>query len=480
MKKIFLSIALVFFYLLIEAQPDTASREENKLTLKQCRETGLANNMDVLQSQLQMESDKITMNQSKLNLLPSLNGSASQSFSQGRSIDPYSNSPVTQGVSSSNYSLNSGVILFNGLSLQNTIKENSFTYQASKMDWQQAKDNLTINIILAYLQVLSIGDQLTQAKNQADLSAKQVERLDVMNQQGAIKPSDLSDLKGQYANDQLSIINMQNSLETAKLSLCQLMNIPYTKDLALEKIEPGSFAGKYESTRDQIYQTALQQLALIKSVDLKKQSAEKALKVQRGLLFPTLSFGANVSTAYSSVALQNQYLNTMYLPTSDSAVVNNIKYPVYRFQDNFTPFTKIPYRDQLNNNVYTSYGFNLNIPIFNSLLQRNRVRQSKITLKNRELIAKTTRTQLGRSIDQAYINMITASDQYKVLLEQVDAYTESFRAAEIRFNNGVGTPVDYLTAKNNLDRANINLITAKYDYVLRTKILDYYQGKQLW
>jgi len=67
-----------------------------------------------------------------------------------------------------------------------------------------------------------------------------------------------------------------------------------------------------------------------------------------------------------------------------------------------------------------------------------------------------------------------------VLLEQVDAYTESFRAAEIRFNNGVGTPVDYLTAKNNLDRANINLITAKYDYVLRTKILDYYQGKQLW
>jgi outer membrane protein len=121
MKKIFLSIALVLFYLLIEAQPDTASREENKLTLKQCIETGLANNIDVLQSQLQMESDKITMNQSNLNLLPSLNGSASQSFSQGRSIDPYSNSPVTQGVSSSNYILNSGVTLFNGLSLQNTL-----------------------------------------------------------------------------------------------------------------------------------------------------------------------------------------------------------------------------------------------------------------------------------------------------------------------------------------------------------------------
>src|SRR6266498_4300240 len=191
-----------------------------------------------------MESGKINMNQAKLNLFPDLRGTASQNLSQGRSIDPYSNSPVTQGVSASNFSLSSGVILFNGLALQNTIRQNSLAYQASKMDWQQVKDNLTINIILAYLQVLSVDDQLTQGKNQADLSARQVERLEVMNQQGAVKPSDLSDLKGQYANDQLSIINMQNSLETAKLSLYQLMNIPYIKDLALEKIEPGSFAGK--------------------------------------------------------------------------------------------------------------------------------------------------------------------------------------------------------------------------------------------
>jgi outer membrane protein len=348
------------------------------------------------------------------------------------------------------------------------------------MDWQQVKDNLTINIILAYLQVLSVEDQLTQAQNQATLSARQVERLDIMNQQGAVRPSDLFDLKGQYANDQLVIINTQNNLETAKLSLCQLMNIPYSKDLELERIEPESFIVKYETTRDQIYQTALQQLALIKAVDLRKQSAEKSVKVARGQLFPTLSFGANVSTNYSSVALQNQYINTTYIPTSDSAIVNNIKYPVYRFQDNFSPYSKISYKDQLNNNVFTSFGFTLRIPIFNSFTQRNLVKQAKIRLENRDFIAKTIRTQLGQSIDQAYINMLSAADRYKVLLDQVAAYSESFRAAEIRFNNGVGTSVDYLTAKNNLDRANIGLVIAKYDYVLRTKVLDYYQGKQLW
>jgi outer membrane protein len=105
---------------------------------------------------------------------------------------------------------------------------------------------------------------------------------------------------------------------------------------------------------------------------------------------------------------------------------------------------------------------------------------AKINLQDRQLIAKTTRSQLGRNVDQAYINMLSAFDRYKVSLEQVSAYEESFHAAEIRFNNGVGTSVDYLVARVNYDRANINLVIAKYDYVLRTKILDFYQGKQLW
>jgi outer membrane protein len=472
MKKIFFSVLLIVFYIVVAAQ--------DSLTLRQCIDTALANNLDVLQGQLQSQSNKIYMQQSKLNLLPNLNGSAGQDFSQGRSIDPYSNAPVTQSVSSSNFILNSGVTIFNGFALQNLIKENSLNYQAAKMDLQQAKDNLTINVILAYLQVLSASDQLQQAKSQADLTLHQVERLQVLNQHGDIAPSDLSDLQGLYANDQLSIINAKNAFETAKINLCKLMNIPYSKDLAFERIEPESFATKYESTRDQIYQAALEQLALIKSVDLKTESAIKDLKVQRGLLFPTLSFGVNISTTYSSVAFENQFINTTYVPTSDSALVNNVKYPVYRFQNNFTPATKIPYFDQLNNNLYTSYGFNLSIPIFNRLSQRNNIKLAKISVQNRKLVAKTTRTQLGQSIDQAYVDMLSASDRYKVTIDQVNAFKESFGAAEARFNNGVGTSDDYLLAKTRLDQANINLINAKYDYVLRTKILDYYQGKQLW
>ena len=455
------------------------STAQTTMTLKQCVETGIANNFDVQQKQLQIQSDEANWKQSKLNMFPDLNANAGHSFNQGRSIDPFTNSPVTQSFNSSNYSVNSGVVLFNGLAIQNSIKRNSLTYQAARMDWQQEKDNLTINIILAYLQVLSNTDQLVQAKNQATLSSQQVERLEVLNKEGAIKPSDLSDLKGQYASDQLAIISIENALQTAKVNLSQLMNVPYNKDLSLEKIEPESFAARYEDTPDKIYETALQQLAIIKAADLRKQSAAKAIKVARGQLFPTLSFNGSAYTNYSSVAMQNRYVNTTDEVSKDYVEINGSQLPVIYKTDNFSS-SKINYNDQLNNNLYTSFGFNLSIPIFNSLQQRNRIKQSKITYKSTELSASTTRTQLSQAIDQAYINMNTASDRYKTILEQVNAFEESFRAAGIRFNSGVGNSIDYLTAKNNLDRANINLIIAKYDYVLRTKILDYYQGKQLW
>ncbi|MGZ8558674.1 MAG: TolC family protein [Chitinophagaceae bacterium] len=470
-KKIFIAVMTIVVSWQIAAQ--------TTMTLKQCVETGIANNFDVQQRQLQAQSDEANWKQSKLNMFPDLNASAGHSFNQGRSIDPFTNSPVTQSFNSSNYSVASGVILFNGLAIQNNIRQNSLTYQAAKMDWQQEKDNLTINIILAYLQVLSNADQLVQANNQASLSSQQVERLDVLNKEGAIRPSDLSDLKGQYAGDQLAIITIQNSLETAKINLCQLMNVPYNNDMVLERIEPASFATHYEGTPDKIYQTALEQLALVKAADLRKQSAAKAIKVARGQLFPTLQFNGSAFTNYSSVAMLNKYVNTLDVTSNDYVLVNGAPSAVIYKRDNFNS-SKINYNDQLNNNLYTSVGFNLNVPLFNALRQRNRIKQARINYKITELSANTTKTQLGQAIDQAYINMNTASDRYKTILEQVNAFDESFRAAGIRFQQGVGNSIDYLTAKNNLDRANINLIIAKYDFVLRTKILDYYQGKQLW
>ena len=442
----------VFMFCAFLAQCAIAQNSATMMTysLRQCVETAIASNLDVQQGNLVMQQRRIDWNQARLNLLPSVFGSASMDFTKGRNIDQATNTYINSKATYGNYGLSSDVVLFNGFYLQNSVKQNALSYEASRMDWQQAKDNVTIAVILAYLQVLNNEDLLVQARNQADVSQKDIERLEVMNKEGAIQPSQLTDLKGQFANDQLSIISTQNSLVSAKIDLCRLMNIPYDKNMQLERINAEAYATKYDETPESIFKVALDQFAQVKAADLRAQSAARAVKAARGQLFPTLGLGANIGTTYAS--------------TFTDPVTNQ----------------KISYTTQLRNNRSEAVGLSLRIPIFNSLFSQNRIKLAKLTQKNNELIAKTTKTQLQQSIELAHNNMTSSADRYKVLLEQVAAYNESFRAATIRFNNGLGTSVDYLTAKDNFDRANINLISAKYDYVLRTKILDYYQGKQLW
>lgn len=473
----------IFFLFFILNRTVTAQNNPpaGPLTLQKAVETAIANNLDVQQNGLVMERSKIDWNQARLNIFPSFNGSGSIGLNQGRNIDQATNTYINTKYTSGSYGLNSDVVLFNGLAMQNAIKQTALAYEASKMDWQQAKDNITISIILAYLQVLSNEDLLVQSRNQLAVSKNEVARLTTLNDEGAIQPSQLSDLKGQYANDQLAIINTQNSLESAKINLCQFMNIPYDKNLQLERISAESYATKYEQTPDSIYQVALQQFSLIRAADLRRQSAEKAVKAARGQLYPTLSLNGSVSTQYSTTFLSATDLGTFqdHASTINYVTVNGTPSPVIsRLPD--VRYDKIPFGDQFSNNRGSYVGLSLRVPIFNSFQQRNRVKLAQLSLKNNELAAQTSKTQLQQSIEQAYANMTAASDRYKVLLEQVTAYAESFRAAEIRFNAGLGTSVDYLTAKNNLDRANISVITEKYNYVLRTKILDYYQGKKLW
>lgn len=472
MKKIFFCSCLLAASIIGQSQTKTIS-------LQQAVEIGIKNNLEVKQSDLRMQTAGVNLRQARANLFPSLEGFANHGLNQGRSIDPFTNSFVNQSVNFAGYGLNTSMVIFNGLAIQSNIKQNSLTYEATKLELQQQKDNLTLSIILAYLQVLGSSELLNQSRNQADVSRKQVERLDLLYKEGAIPPAQLYDLKGQLAQDELSMVNNQNNVNASKLSLSQLMNVPYDKDLQLEKLGVEQFSTNYDVTPEAIYQMAVQQLAIVRAAQLRAQSAEKGIKTAKGDYYPSLFLSGNLTTNYSSAAAQDIFLNRTEVTTPQYVVVNGIQSPVIGPKDNFES-QKIKYNDQLDNNLFTSVSLGLRIPIFNSLQTRSRVRIAQINQKNAEYVEQTTRTQLMQAIEQAYFNMTAAQDRYKFSSEQVAAFQESFRSAEIRFNEGVITSVDYLVSKNNLDRANLNLITARYDYVLRTKVLDYYQSKPLW
>lgn len=437
MKRIFfLGLMAFFFHPEADAQP--------YYTLQQAIDTALAKNITLRQSGLESEAAAINMKQARANLLPDLAANLNHGINQGRSIDPFTNAFVNQTVNYAGYGVSSGVVLFNGFNLQNTVKQSAYAYDASRMELQQAKDNLTLNVILAFLQVLNAEDMLAAAMSQREVSTKQLERLQVLDSQGAISPSQVSDVKGQLMNDELNILNLRNSLETAKLSLAQLMNVPYQKSMALQRINADEFLSGYGLSSNDVYNTALQQFSLIKSVELRRRSSEYGLKAARGSLFPVVSLGGNMQTNYSSVAMDAT--------------------------------GKIPYKDQISNNMFYTLNLGLRIPIFTNLRARNNIKLADIQVRNSELVEENTKLQLRQQVEQAHLNMTNAYERYKALLDQVSAYQTSFKAAEARLTAGLGTTVDYIIAKGNLDRANINLINAKYDFVLRKKILDYYQN----
>ena len=453
-----------------------AQNNNSKLTLKACLDIALANNIPVKQNELQEQVAKVNVNQAKYNRLPNISSALNYGINNGRSIDPFTNSYNNQQLSSSNANLQASVPVFKGFQTNNAIQQASLIFQASKMELQQEKDNLTLNVILSFLQLMNDEDVLALTKKQWEVTKKQVERLEALNKEGAIAPAVLYDMKGQYASDHLAIINTARSLEMSKLGLVQFMNIPYNKDMQIDRDGFDMTIALYEGTSDNIYSAALQNLAMVKAADLRTKAASKAKKVAAADLYPTLSFFGQLGTNYSSAARTLTATNVTDVTTSDYVVVNGNSSPVITKQTNFNS-QKIGFFNQYNNNLNTYFGLNLSIPIFSSLQARSNIKLARLEEKRTGYVAENTRIQLRQAIEQAHLNMVSAWEKYNAVKDQVAAYEESFRASEIRFNLGALNSVEYLIVKNNLDRTTINLTTARYEYLLRTRVLDFYQGK---
>ena len=461
-------IFLVFYF------PGLAQDSTKLLTIKECVDLAIQNNLQVQQSQIQMETSGLAFKQAKENLLPQFNGSISEQANYGRSISNTNNAYVDVQNGSGNYGINGNLVLFNGLSLQNAIKQNALSYNASKLDLQQQKDNITLNVILAYLTVLSNEETLNIAREQAEVDARQVERLEIENRAGAIPPATLYDLKGQYANDQVNVINAINALELSKVNLFSYLNIPYQKNASYENVSMSADISDLNTSSDSTFQIALQTIPNIRATDLRVQSFQKSIAVARGKLYPTLFLYGSLNSNFSSIATSPIAGTDFPQNTGSYVPIGGTNYPVF---ENSVQTQKTAFIDQVKNNRYQIVGLQLNIPILNYFSARNNVKTAKLNYQNAKVISTASRNQLQQQVEQAWQNLRAAYGQYKGYLDQVAAYKESFRTAEIRFNNGVITSVDYVIAKNNYDRANINLSTSRYNYIFRTKILEYFQGR---
>lgn len=442
--------------------------------LQQCIDIALKNNLDLKSANLSTQSADINFRQSKNALLPTINGNYNIGKTSGRSIDPFTNSYINEELTFSNAGLRLNATIFNGFLLMNRWKQQKLNLMASEMETEDARYNMVLKVTLSYLQVMNTKDLFTLAQNRLSTTKEQLDRLKSMFEEEMGNPSEYRDFQGLKSNDEANLINSKNNFENAKLDLMALLNVDEYFDIASIDL-PVEFK-LFSETFDEVYAQALQNMAIIKVGEYRLKAAEKGISAAKSLYAPEISFFANLNTNYSSAARVFNDGGSNIIDTGDFVTLEGVDYSVFTEQTNFIP-EEISYKDQFDNNINTSAGIAINIPLFNGFNAKNNVALEKINKEEATVELERMKLQLRTAIEQTYKDMISAYERYDIIQEQTVAYQESLRINETRFTNGVNNSVDYIISKNNLEDTLINLNNVKYEYVLRVKLLEYFKGQ---
>jgi outer membrane protein len=478
----FLLFALIITCLTFQTKAQNAvqaSGNETRLSLQEAVNIALKNNISVKQSENQVLLNSLQLQQSRFNQLPNASGNINESFNFGRSLDPFTNTFVDRNINYNQLSLGGNVTIFNGYQLKNTIAQNDLLLKATQFDLQAMKENISLQVVLAYLNIMNAEDQLAIAQTQTGITKLQIDRTDKLVKAGSLPQSNLFDLKAQLASEETTVINNQSTLDLAKLSLLQLLNDKNIADVKVDRISvPTPSTAGYDATINKIYEIAQESQPTIKAADVRIQGADKGIEIAKAGFLPivtgNVNFGANQSNAqkdYKEDGKAPRYLGDV--------IFNSTTYPLNILQTNFVENGTTDYFKQIGNTFNYGFGINANIPIFSKFANKSNVSRAKIQKENANLNAQQARLTLRQNIEQAYTNLNNSAKRFDALSIQVSALEESFRAAESRFNAGAIDFVNYSLQKTNLDKAKANLVQAKYDFIFRTKILDYYQNKPL-
>jgi len=433
----------------------TAQELPTTWSLEDCINYAIENNIQIKQSELSVENNEVNLLESKLSLLPSLNASTRYSYSWGRILDQSINAYVDKETQQGNLGVDASVTLFNGLQKQNSIKKDKIDFLASQFDADKMKDDISLMLTQAYLSILFNQELLRVAREQVQTTNEQIDRTAKMVEAGTLAKGSLLEMKAQGAREELSVINYENSLQLAYLDLLQILDLP--GDTEFEIIVP-EISAELEPGVDplsQVYQNALVTQPVIKSAELSVESSYKSVALAKSGMSPSLSLFGGWGTNYSN----NQWLS--YIPDT----------PGYK---EVTPFN-----DQFKNNQNRYMGLNLSIPIFNGYQVSSNISRAKINAANAEYNFDLTKNTLRKEIEQAYNDALAAYKSYIATNQSLESFEESFRYTEQKFNVGMANTVDYNIAKSQVTSAESELIRSRFDFIFKTKILDFYQGKPL-
>ena len=411
--------------------------------LQRCITHAIEHNLSIKQKEAARNQSEVELNTAQWSRMPNLNGNIGQSFNFGRALQA-DNTYGNRNTRNTNFSLGTNIPLFTGMQIPNNIALSKLNLKAATEDLAKAKEDISIQVASYFLQVL-FNEELTKiARNQVALSQEQLDRKVAFFKNGKASEAEILEAKSRLAQDQLSLVQAENNHQLALLDLSQLLELPSPEGFQINVPDIDNFSA-HLTLPEEVYAQAMMNKPAIKAAQYRLQGAEKSIKIAQSGYYPQLSFGAGIGTNYYHL----------------SGIEN------------------APFSTQWDQNMNKYLQFSLSIPIFNRFQTRNRVKSARIQHTALSWQLEESKKALYKEIQQAYYNALAAESKYKSSQSANESAEASFRLMSEKYANGKASATEYNEMRTAWMKALSDGVQAKYEFVYRSKILDFYKGVPL-
>lgn len=420
---------------------------QKKWDLRECVDEALVKNISIQQNRLSLELAEKDVEIAKGNFLPNLTGNTGGNLNFGTGFDPVSQNRVNTTFFGGSINVNSGITVFNGYRNTNTYKQAQLGVETSMLDLKKIENDISLFVVNGYLNILFAKENLNAAKVQHEISKKQIEAAESRFNSGVIPKGDLLNAQSTAATNLQTVITQENALDLALLNLAQLLQVP-VEGFDIASIDVGTPSSNllYKSSSI-VYNKSLETMPEIARAKIAIESASLGIEISKASFLPSVTASAGLSTNYGF----------------------NLKLPEGLSNPGLS--------NQLNDNFGYGVGFNVSIPIFNRFQTRNRVAQSVINKEVFEIRLESEKVALKQTIEQAFLDVKSALKTYETAKISLGAQEEAFKNAQERYNFGAMTQFDFDQVRTRLVNAEAALIRSKYNYVFKTKVLQFYSGE---
>lgn len=411
--------------------------------LQRCISHAIEHNLSIKQKEAARDQSQVELNTAQWSRLPNLNGNVGQSFNFGRALQA-DNTYGNRNTRNANFSLGTNIPLFTGMQIPNNIALSKLNLKAATEDLAKAKEDISIQVASYFLQVLFNEELMKVARSQMKLSQEQLDKKVAFFKNGKASEAEVLEAKSRLAQDELSVVQAENNYQLALLDLSQLLELPSPENFRISVPDIQDYSADL-TLPEEVYAQALMNKPAIKAAQYRLQGAEKSIKIAQSAYYPQLSFGAGIGTNYYHLSgIENASFGTQW-------------------------------RENMNKYLQVS----LNVPIFNRFQTRNRVKSARIQHTALSWQLEESKKALYKEIQQAYYNAIAAESKYKSSQLASESAEASFQLMSEKYANGKAQATEYNEMRTAWMKALSDGIQAKYEFVYRSKILDFYKGVPL-